>query len=290
MTMYCALFSFSLQDFIGRFGLVMENEVQVIDWWRILFRRKYYLIGVWSLSIIIAGLYLLTAQKIYESKVFIQLGYLKDSGQLEKFDVLEKRLKVETENDCHKGSYPCLRKCELSTKTSNGVGRIIVLTVHALTKSEAEGFAQQLAMRLVSEHEVIYQNVVMFKRQEYEALREQIRMLEQYVEVASVSMQKGQAESPLQSASLALKKVTLFIEIWELKRYAETLRLSMVGPESAPSKIIGKPLISSDPVKPRFKMILLMSCGLGLILGVFVVFSVEFVSYVQNRQSLEKNV
>ena len=266
-------------------GSDKEDEIRAIDWWRIILRRKYYLVGIWGLALLIAVGYLATAEPVYESKAYVQIGHIKDVGELEEAEGLRQRLEIETENNCSQGKYPCLNGVAITVKKNRSPLPMIIMTVHGHTQSDAERFIQQLLNSLISEHEGVYQSIITPIREQYESLQQRIQELETFKEQIPTYRNQGKNGDGLQEATLMLEKGKLGIEIWELKLTAENLRLALIEPESRPTKIIGVPLVSHSPIEPKYRMVLLLGNALGFVIGLFGVFLAEFATNMRNEMS-----
>jgi hypothetical protein len=85
-----------------------------------------------------------------------------------------------------------------------------------------------------------------------------------------------------QAAVLAVEKSRLVGEVPKIEDRISTLQFYLTRLYTFPTQVIRKPTIQNSPVKPEGKLYIGISVVLGIILGVFAAFFIEFVSKLRS--------
>ena len=292
-------------------GHNQEHEIRLIDLWRVIVRRKRVLVGIWGLVFLFGLGYLVIIEPVYEykavvqigqigkkgpieaakNKAIVQIGQIGKKGPIEAAKKLVQRLQAEYRIMETQHHFPRIKAIKVESDN------IISLTVQDRTNSGAGNYLKQTVNRLISEHEVVYneQKVISVaentkRRERYESLKRLIGMLRKQVGEVSAHIDMLKRKNPSEAGILTLGMGNLLSKIWELEEILTNLQLELTDPPSQQTKLIGKPTGSNNPIKPKPAIVIPLGIVWGLILGIFSAFIAEFVSNTKKKMALAGKV
>ena len=238
-----------------------DDEVSLMDIWRVFARWKAIFIASVLLALISAAIYLYLAPPVYESMVVVQIGHTSWTGQLESTEALRERLTAET---------PALSVA--GTKNGN----VARMRLQSRSREEAEEQLRGVVEKLLAEHEAAFAGIMELLRQRLDSSQKDAEDRRGQLAELAVLIDKVQEREPSQAVVLALERNILAREIFRLTKDVAEQQLSLIPPQSMPTKLVGEIVFATKPVQPRVGMVLVLSILLGAAAGVVAVFCAEF--------------
>lgn len=243
------------------------KEIDIIDYFKLLQKRKRLIFGVFLLFVIIVGLYsffLIPNSKLYTLETTLEIGTVESSEGLRQIAVEEMPQVLEKIKGGFYGSY-------LGMKVENPEGtRLINIEIKTKSNTEdAKKIVDGINKGLLADHnsKIDYQKSIMQRKKD--AFLETIENLKK--DISSLFFQ-GQ-----QIASLKLRIYELQLMINEIEERIDKFQ---------PTKIIKEPIASEDSGAGRFRFlsILIIAGILGIFVGVILALGKEW--WDKNKQRL----
>jgi len=218
---------------------------------------------VFVLTLLVAGIYLLLANPVYEGRAIIKVGQVGPAGQLEETGVLEQRLLAE---------YNSLEAVERGTEN------ILTLIVTANEREAAKEHLTAITDDLLEEHRNRFHAMRSPLRERREALGIRLADYRQQLNELDIRISQLRGEQPVQAAVLLIEKGNVTRAIPELEEKLAELDRALSEPRTRQTEILGEIAIPENPIKPRTGLILVLSVVPGLILGIFAAFFAGFIA------------
>ncbi|MEW6353883.1 MAG: Wzz/FepE/Etk N-terminal domain-containing protein [Pseudomonadota bacterium] len=260
----------------------VDDEISLIDIWNVLVKRKIMVLAVLLLSLLGAGIAVIVMTPVYESRAVLQIGQVGQVGQtgqpvtqIEAPAVVVKRL---IEQDKGTGNEFLDKKTSSSIKTASVEkdGNLITVVAQASTPAAAQGYLTQVVNKLLREHQRLLDYAQNEKRQYLNLLQLRSYDFTQAIQTLDKNLRALAAKDIALEIILAQEKAKLFEQRGQLEQKQLELRMAMSELQSKPTALIKAPTLPVDPVKPRPAFYLALAAMLGVMLGVFGAFFMEF--------------
>jgi uncharacterized protein involved in exopolysaccharide biosynthesis len=261
----------------------MREETGLMKFWLVVARRKSIFLAVWLTAITSAAALSFVLRPVYEGRVVVEIGKVGGSLVVEEASAVVRWLKEEygVDDPDRRGALPRLDSIEHSPKSGQN---ILVLRVRDLSTDGAQEFLNGVASRLAERHQKLYDEASSAQQTrlrdlgvEIVALQNQVNLLEKLTKDLD---DRGQA------AVVAVERGGLLGALAKLRDQRASLELSLSAMQSYPTRLVGKPAVSNDPVRPRPALYLSLGVVLGLLLGVFAAFVAEFLANARGGKAL----
>lgn len=251
-----------------------DGEVNLVDLWEVLTRRKTVAISALGLVLLCAVAFVVFSKPVYESKSVIQVGQVGLVGPLEETAILVQRLQAK---------HPFIGKIEEGQgKTSS----IITISVQAPSQAEASQRLRKITDELFDEHKVKFDTVIASHQEKYASVRQHIDTIKGLIsELSLLIIEMTKKKELAQATILVLEKSNLAKSLSALEESAITLNRNMNHPLSMRTSFIAEPTSPATPIKPRPRIIITLSIILGLILGILSAFLVESIGKVRQQMA-----
>lgn len=239
-----------IEDQLMRFkGMhsMYEDEISLIDLLLILRKRQKIIYIIFLAVVAVAVLYLMTTVSIYKSITIIEIGQISSTSStssvfIEEPSLVIEKLKLQYMPD---GAFEKIEMPVISSIEPKSKSSANLLEIIAFSYDQNTG-KQRLSdinQALVNRHELLF-------------------------------------ASSIKSIQGRIKELGL-IETDKPYGEIESLKSSIEPNRSYNTRVLQKPVSSIGPVKPKKRLILILSCVLGLMLGVCAAFFVHFISYAR---------
>ncbi|BBG65015.1 lipopolysaccharide biosynthesis [Hydrogenimonas sp.] len=267
-----------------------EDEIDLRRLWQTVVRRKAVLFGVTAFVMIAAVVYLLVTKPVYEAKALIQIGSI-NSKLFETPASLKSKLEmIYHVNDKNiEQEYPRIYSVSTPKKSEDLIG----LSLYGLNNEEAIRMAREVYNSIVSKHRKIIDSFTELQKRhlaqvEAEAKRlkseigRQTELIESQKELMKQALQSGnREEAGLISAEYSKNLEKLFALQGLLSKTLErinTIELSLSPLNVKETRLVGDIVTYDHPVKPKVKLVLAVAFISGLMLGLFILFFMEFIT------------
>ncbi len=269
-----------------------DDEIDLRELWNTLMRRKWVVVITTALVLMASVVYVFTAPKVYEAKVTFQVGSYAE-WSVEDFPV---RLfeTVDSLKTFINSRY------SVSVSIPDKKAPFISLSANAGTPEKAVELVQGVTDDILSKHKRYYDSYVNSLQPQVEDLKKQIEYyssellprLEQELSVLEnlqmnrIRRNPGNNDLEIDMGYLLKEMMELktsgireleIVTIPELKSRMNILQKLLEEPFLQKTALVGDISASSTPVKPKKKMVLAVALVAGLMMGVFLVFFLEFI-------------
>ncbi|SFD54749.1 G-rich domain on putative tyrosine kinase [Thiohalospira halophila DSM 15071] len=266
-----------------------DDEISLIDLWRVLARRRFWILATFVLVMVLAGAWLALKTPVYEASASIEIGtvaahpdktkevYVLDSPQKE--DSPKPRSSLELLED------PAAVTNRLNSSLQSGTaevqsGRIIQLTTRSEDPEQAtrqlRGVLEELRNRHAGYLETFRSNI----RERAEEVNQRIGFIEDQQAQFEAKLGELDANTSAAIGALLTLEQRLFNRLPQLEEQRRELLNQLSERLTQPTRIIAEPTATSNPVEPKNRLVLALAAVLGLMLGVFVAFFREFLTRV----------
>lgn len=253
----------------------VDDEISLIDIWNVLVKRKIMVLAVLLLSLLGAGIAVIVMTPVYESRAVLQIGQIGQIGQIESPAVVVKRL-IEQDGGLDTDKQILSKTPTIKTASVEKDGNLITIVAQASTPAAAQEYLTQIADKLLREHQRLLDYAQNEKRQYLNLLQLRSRDFNQAIQSLDTSLRALTDENIALEIILAQEKAKLFEQRGQLEQKQLELRMAMSELQSKPTALIKAPTLPVDPVKPRPAFYLALAAMLGVMLGVFGAFFMEF--------------
>jgi len=265
-----------------------ENEISLIDLWLVLARRKYWIIAIFAISVVTSIAVSLFMSPRYKSHAVLSLGQVQGLGVLEQQDILLERLKrlYKLGNDDSRDRVPpYMKSIELDTDASK---RVFIFEAIGWTPEEARDFLRKAVAGLVAAHGQLYEEVLQVQRERVSELDANLARFRQEADSLKVQRQHVKSLDGSEAALVALERAKLVASEPELEREKLTLRLALISPGTKPTQLLEEPTLPMHALHPRPVLYTVLGIIVGLMLGVFAAFAVEFLANTRKEVAIRR--
>jgi len=269
-----------------------SDEIDLRELWNTLMRRKFVVLITMVLVLLAALAYIYLAQPVYEAKALLSIGHY---SYFDEDGLLQVQLLEEVNN---LSAYVNFNHSATSSVLDEDAG-YFTITANGQNKNEAEKSLMIAVNDVLSKHNQFYDSAVETSQTEINRLEKQIEYYSNDIlpnmrsELESLqSLQLKRMADNVNSSTLSLEMDYLLNQIisGKISGIAELVDITVPTLNAEVmtlEKILNEPYLQkttlvngissgNSPVKPNKKMILAVSLVAGLMLGVFLVFFLEF--------------
>lgn len=270
-----------------------QDEIDLKDVWKIVIKRKYYIVLITLGVTFLAIFYAYTKKPTYEAKALFEVGYY-SSGYgsantlLENPSILVKRIEVEHINNRSEKEEATLEQVFIPKGSNN----IIELVTHASSNDEAVQKIIMIEQEIKERHQVLLDSYLSFMRQKMENIQTQRdelvvekNLLNELIIEKAKSIDKIAQNNPAVAAiySIDLNSKSSELTLLKSKIYALNAQLtefsnSVLTNNIKPTMMIGNITMNKYPIKPKKSIIVVVAFISGFILSLFSIFLIEFLS------------
>jgi len=273
-----------------------DDEISLVDLWRVLARRRFWILGTFLVVMVLGGIWLLFQTPTHEARASVEIGTVAKT-------VAEKaQPSIVISSKAKRGqgeipSQPPVEPLENPGAVADRIRytqtagpsvlhsveqekRVITLTARSPTPEGATELLREIVDRLQSRHG---EYIKAFRSE----LQERISRISQ--RISFIGEQQGRFEAKLGEldsntsaaiGALLTLEQRLFNQLPRLEERQAELQGQLSQRLTQPTEVISEPTASSSPVEPKTRLVLALAAVLGLMLGVFVAFFREFLARV----------
>lgn len=264
-----------------------QTEISLIDLWLVLVRRKVVFLAAFLATVTAVAAFTFLSKPIYESRAVIEIGKLGGSLAVEDATALVRWLKEEygVDNPERRGKFPRLDSVENSPKTGQN---IVILKSRDLSADGANGFLNTVVRHLMERHQIRYNEARSAQETRLHDLNAETLMMQDQANV--LERLTKTLDDRGQAAVLAVERGSLLGTLAKMRDQRATLALSLSAMQSYPTRLVGEPTSSHEPVQPKPVLYLTSGVIAGLFLGAFAAFVAEFLSRARNEMAARARI
>ena len=268
---------------------LQEDEISLIDLWRVIIKRKKMIIGSLLLTLLLVGGWIAISKPVYESRAVLGIGQVGQvgqvAGQVEAPQLLVQRLKEEYRvKDESEGvqKLPMIKEVKTMEKSLPSGVEIIAQAYEA---QEAQKFLTDVVVKVIKQHQMLFDIGRTEQQRQLESLQNEHDRIEQ-----ALALIEHRVASLVGSEASLAGLLTLQKDLWrkrmpQIEQQQTAIRLAMSELQSRPTALLRQPTLPANPVKPKPALYLALATVLGLMLGVFGAFFAEFVGKTRARMA-----
>jgi len=273
-----------------------NDVIDLRELFSILQKRKKLISLVTVFITILAIVYaFLIAKPVYAVKSMIEVGEI-DSKPIDNINTIQQKLSYVYKVNAKgvRREFPLVKSISVSKKSDN----ILSLVIHGKNNEESVKYIQTVISKIETQYkektdaytdnqkkliklvqEDIKENSISLEQMKEELGHYSQKIISLKSEDAALAgiyaLQIGQKQTELQD----LKKYTS-----ELKAKDQELKLSITPLMMKPTQIVGDIETLEKPIKPKKKLIVVVSFITGLIFSVFLAFFLEFLRGIRKKE------
>lgn len=251
-----------------------DDEVRLVDLWRILVRRRAWVLAGLLVCLAVAGAYLAMALPVYEARIKINIGKVADLGVIEEPEQVVARLLEshgETAGPGVRRAYPHIKSAVLGKATKT----VLELIVVGGSAQQAHEFVIRLSDELVARHKLIYDGYVRPIDERMGQLAQQRNELRKQSNQLGELVDKLKRADSIQASLVALERGAVAAQLSEMDGDLFEVSQKRIPPATRPTELVAMPVQPEQPVSPKPLLILALALALGLVLGTLAAIAAE---------------
>ena len=265
-----------------------EDEVTLVDLWRIIARHKWLVLSIILLCLALGWLVGVFTKPVYESRAVVSIGQVNGVGQLEGPKALVQRLREEYRvRDSTEGAIVPPFVSDVAFSKAGG-DNIIVIKARGDTAAQANQFLNGVTAKLLREHQRLYDGVRRKLQDRLDSLLRQQNNIHQEFTVIDDRIRALGNTDPSLGATLTLEKSSLMEQLPTLEENISSLQLKLSSVQSSPTTLMRNPTVPIGAVKPRPVLYIVLAGMFGIVLGIFAAFAAQFVKKARAQAQAEE--
>lgn len=257
-----------------------EDEISLIDLWRVIVKRKRLILITVAVILLLMGTWLLVAKPVYESRAVLGVGQV---GSIESLQLIVQRLKEEHRiKDGSEGAQtlPGLTAVKTMEKSlANGVEMI----VQAHGAQAAQQYLAEIVAKIIKRHQRLYDLGRAEQMKQMESLQRESDRIEQSLALIEHRISALVGSEASLAGLLTLQKDLLLQRLPQIAQQQITLRLAMSELQSTPTFMLRTPTLPINPVSPKPLLYMTLAGVVGLMLGIFGAFFAEYLGKARKQ-------
>jgi uncharacterized protein involved in exopolysaccharide biosynthesis len=259
-------------------GPYADDEISLIDLWRVLSRRKHWIALAFVVTLALAVGWLALKTPIYEASATLEIGTA-DGSALENGQDLARRLENAQPPALSPAREPVLAGVESES-------RILELTARGPSQSATSEFLLEVLAEVQERHDEFLEEFRAEQHQRLDEITKRVQLME--VQRDEFENRLGRLDQGAAAiGGLLTLEQRLADRLPQLEAEQAKLRRSLSERVTGPTTVLVSPEPAAEdeageasPVEPRTRLVLALAAVLGLMLGVFVAFFREFLARV----------
>ena len=253
-----------------------DNEVSLIELWRILCRRWIWLLVGPVVGVSIAVAYIALTAPSYECRATLRLGNVPGLNLIEDPGVLSVELigkYGQRSADVVRRRTPYLDQQELKVKNN-----LLSLVAVGYSPEEARDFLRQIIADVLRRHEILYEHAIDPLQRHLATIDQQINHVTKQMKELDDLISRLKESNTVQASLVAIERSHLFTNLIQLERDRVTIQQKIASPYSNPSRIVLDPDQPRKPVAPVRSVAVAGGIVIGMLFGFFGVLAKEFLT------------
>jgi uncharacterized protein involved in exopolysaccharide biosynthesis len=249
-----------------------EDEIDLRELFQIIWKNKIFIMIFTIIITLLGGIYAFSKTPIYEIKANVEVGYI---GANEKYLLNPKALKIYIKNNFDNSNSDEIKYPKVDIDFGKHSDDILNITINDFSNKEAIEYLNKILLSVKEKEDKKLNNYI-------DNIKLQINISENY---------SKELQNQIKELQLQLKKVkdVNFYKIildninanqkdlLSTKLQISQLQNKISSANITPTKIIGKIEQHKNAIKPKKKLIVIVSFVTSFILSIFIVFFMEFI-------------
>lgn len=257
-----------------------DSEISLFEIWSLLMKRKKLIISIFGVSLLLALCYLFLVKPVYESYSMIRIGQVGQVEVIENPYYLVKRITEKYKiNDDSEGviKLPKLVRVDIVKDSNRADTSLINLYARAHSAESARDYLTKVIDELLVEHNEVYNNMKSTRLKILASIKQELQRIDSKIDLydQQISSFKGRDDSLI--ALLVQQKLGLEAQRTSLERQITDIEMYLSEKFTYPTNFIRKPTLPISAVNFRPVFSMGVAGMLGLMLGVFLAFVLEYI-------------
>ena len=264
-----------------------RDEITLLDIWQILVARKWVILTMPIIALLLGLLYLLQATEIYECSARILVGQAGVGRQVENPAVIVQKIaeKYRVYDNTVSRDLPRVSSVVHDKKDT---GIIVQIKTADATAKGAKQYLEQVVAEILAGQRTLFEQEMELKQTRLKTLSDRLEAVETFQQELEGRIAKVGRQDPAQATVLAVEKGSFLKLAAELKKERYDLQTEMSSVVFYPAELVGVPHLPSRPIKPKRIIVILLSGISGLLLGIMAAFLAESICSARQRTQMFK--
>lgn len=275
----------------GSLATSPDDEVSLVELWGVLARRKVLILAVLLVSLLIVGFFVYFTPRTYESRAVLQIGrvtQMAQIGQVVQMAQIEppatfvKRVMVQhgAENGgAESGKADSFIQAAFVEKDTN----LVAIVARGPSPDAVQEYLTQVIGKLIDDHKNLFdgvrnelQNSLHIMQVRGHGINQAIATNEKEMGILARQPTGANTITTIGAYLITSERSKLLEQRLLVEQKQTELRMAMSELQSSPTTLLKTPTLPADPVKPRPLLYFLLASGIGLAMGIFIAYVMEF--------------
>jgi uncharacterized protein involved in exopolysaccharide biosynthesis len=244
-----------------------EEEIDLKELIKKILARKYFILGFTFFVTLLGTIYAFIAKPVYEIKGYLQVGHINvitPQNILKLYPISPNFLKFYIENNYDQSKNPKKQFPQVKVNKEKKAEDILKIVIDARSNKNAIEYLNKILKDIRQQEKRKIDSYVSETKKQIKTLEKEKEMLERELQRIKNSPNYGEI---LLKIGDKLSNINLKLNM--LKQKISPLNISL-------SHLVGKVIYEDSPVKPKKKLIIVVSFITSLILSIFLIFLWDF--------------
>ena len=259
-----------------------RDEITLFDIWQILVARKWVVLSLPIIALLLSVFYLTQATELYECSARVMVGQAGVERLVENPAVIVEKL-VEKYGVYDKTIIRELPRVSSVVRDKKDTGNIMQIKAVDATASGAKMYLEKVVAEVLARQHALFEQEMEIKQKRLMTLSGRLEGVEDFLQELERRIGLMDRQDPAQATVLAVEKGGFLRLASDLKRERYDLQTEMSTVVFYPAELLGVPHLPQKPIKPKRPLVLLLAGIFGLLLGIMSAFLAEFIFTARQR-------
>ena len=259
-----------------------RDEITLFDIWQILVARKWVVLSLPIIALLLSVFYLTQATELYECSARVMVGQAGVERLVENPAVIVEKL-VEKYGVYDKTIIRELPRVSSVVRDKKDTGNIVQIKAVDATASGAKMYLEKVVAEVLARQHALFEQEMEIKQKRLMTLSGRLEGVEDFLQELERRIGLMDRQDPAQATVLAVEKGGFLRLASDLKRERYDLQTEMSTVVFYPAELLGVPHLPQKPIKPKRPLVLLLAVIFGLLLGIMSAFLAEFIFTARQR-------
>ena len=259
-----------------------RDEITLFDIWQILVARKWVVLSLPIIALLLSVFYLTQATELYECSARVMVGQAGVERLVENPAVIVEKL-VEKYGVYDKTIIRELPRVSSVVRDKKDTGNIVQIKAVDATASGAKMYLERVVAEVLARQHALFEQEMEIKQKRLMTLSGRLEGVEDFLQELERRIGLMDRQDPAQATVLAVEKGGFLRLASDLKRERYDLQTEMSTVVFYPAELLGVPHLPQKPIKPKRPLVLLLAGIFGLLLGIMSAFLAEFIFTARQR-------
>ena len=259
-----------------------RDEITLFDIWQILVARKWVVLSLPIIALLLGVFYLMQATELYECSARVMVGQAGVERLVENPAVIVEKL-VEKYGVYDKTIIRELPRVSSVVRDKKDTGNIVQIKAVDATASGAKMYLEKVVAEVLARQHALFEQEMEIKQKRLMTLSGRLEGVEDFLQELERRIGLMDRQDPAQATVLAVEKGGFLRLASDLKRERYDLQTEMSTVVFYPAELLGVPHLPQKPIKPKRPLVLLLAGIFGLLLGIMSAFLAEFIFTARQR-------